>query len=160
MAALAKGRKDLVFPRTYLGKDSLDFSFSGIKTAVLYYVQKSAPKGLLVSEIANAFQEAVLNVLAEKAFLAAKVTGAKTVVVGGGVAANSRLREIFSEGAGFKGCAVCFPRKEYCLDNAAMIGAFGEALYRKGYGSDLYLSAEPSLSAKIRPNRRSARRKI
>lgn len=147
-ARRSNGGGGVVFPKTYLGKDSLDFSFSGIKTAVLYYVRKlkKLDEGT-VSDICYAFQEAVLDVLVCKAFLACKLNGAKRLVVGGGVAANSRLRQKLIEGSGFAGVKVYFPKMEYCMDNAAMIGALGEKLYRRGYRSDMYLTAEPNLEA-------------
>ncbi|MBI5144161.1 MAG: tRNA (adenosine(37)-N6)-threonylcarbamoyltransferase complex transferase subunit TsaD [Candidatus Omnitrophica bacterium] len=144
-ARLSKNRKRVIFPRTYLGKDSLDFSFSGIKTAVLYYVQKL--HNTQINDICYAFQEAVLDVLVEKAFLAARIKDVKSIVVGGGVAANSRLRGKFYEAARFgTPVKVYFPKMEYCLDNAAMVGVLGEELYKRGHRSDLYLSAEPNLN--------------
>lgn len=154
MARLSKDKFRVRFPRTFLGKDSLDFSFSGIKTAVLYYVRDAKltvdssqlTDKDLINDICWAFQEAALDVLVQKAFLAAKLHGSKNIVVGGGVAANSRLREKFAAEAGFhEGVKVYFPKKEYCMDNAAMVGFLGEGLYNRGHRSDLYLSAEPNL---------------
>lgn len=142
----ATGRNRMVFPKSYLGRDSLDFSFSGIKTAVLYYV-----KGLrrlnkeLVSDICYAFQEAALDALVEKAFLAAKINNADRIVIGGGVAANKRLRKKLVDEARFSGSKIYFPEFEYCVDNAAMVGSLGEALYKRGHRSDMYMSAEPNL---------------
>ncbi|MBN1526814.1 MAG: tRNA (adenosine(37)-N6)-threonylcarbamoyltransferase complex transferase subunit TsaD, partial [Candidatus Omnitrophica bacterium] len=132
-------------------KDSLDFSFSGIKTAVLYYVNKSrsASKRLdkdAVSDICYAFQEAVLDVLVEKACLASRITGCRRIVIGGGVAANNRLRKKFAEAGKLHGLKIYVPEKRYCLDNAAMVGALGEELYRRGHRSDLYLNADPNLA--------------
>ena len=159
-ALASKGEKGIKFPKSYLGKDSLDFSFSGIKTAVLYYVRNSGstenrvqstekknPKLSkdLVADVCYAFQEAALDVLVEKACLAAETSGVKTIVVGGGVAINSRLREKFNDASKFRRVDAWFPNKEYCLDNAAMVGFLGEELYKKGSRSDLYLSAEPNL---------------
>lgn len=150
MARASKGKNRVVFPRAYLDKDSLDFSFSGIKTAVLYYVQNihntlySIPN-TQISDICYAFQESVLDVLVQKAFLAAKKRDVKRIVMGGGVAINSRLRKKFSDASRFEGISVHFPKKEFCMDNAAMVGALGEELYKKGYRSDLFLSAEPNL---------------
>ncbi len=148
MASRSSGATAIAFPKSYLGKDSLDFSFSGIKTAVLYYVrkQKRLDEGL-VRDICYAFQEAALDALVEKACLACDMKGVKTIVVGGGVAANSRLRQKLSETASFSGIKVYFPEKRYCLDNAAMVGFLGEALYKRGHRSDLYLTAEPNLEA-------------
>jgi N6-L-threonylcarbamoyladenine synthase len=168
-ARLSEDRDRVKFPRTFLSKGSLDFSFSGLKTAVLYYVRDSVRTASCVQrraygkrgvnsqtcELANAevndicwaFQEAALDVLIEKAFLAARIHKVKSIVVGGGVAANSRLREKFKETAKFsEHIKVYFPKKEYCMDNAAMVGVLGEELYKKrGRASDLYLSAEPNL---------------
>jgi N6-L-threonylcarbamoyladenine synthase len=160
-AALAsKGLDGIKFPRSYLGKDSLDFSFSGIKTAVLYYVrdrqkpearnqstERKNPKlsKNLVADICYAFQEAALDMLVEKACLAAEANGVKRIVVGGGVAINSRLREKFSYAAELRRFDVRFPKKEYCLDNAAMVSFLGEELYKRGSRSGMYLSAEPNL---------------
>ena len=148
MASRSSGATAIAFPKSYLGKDSLDFSFSGIKTAVLYYVRKRSrlDEGL-ICDICYAFQEAALDMLAEKACLACKMKGARTLVVGGGVAANSRLRQKLSEAGALSGIKVYFPEKRYCLDNAAMVGFLGEALYRKGQRSDMYLTAEPNLEA-------------
>jgi len=147
-AKLSKTKNSRLFPKSFMGKDSLDFSFSGIKTAVLYYIQKmrgALPKNV-VSDICYSFQESVLDALVEKAFMAAKMKGIKRIVVGGGVAANTRLREKFHEAAIFsEGVKVYFPKFEYSMDNAAMVGALGEQLYKKGYKSDLYLTAEPNL---------------
>ncbi|MFA5147098.1 MAG: tRNA (adenosine(37)-N6)-threonylcarbamoyltransferase complex transferase subunit TsaD [Candidatus Omnitrophota bacterium] len=149
-ARLAGDRKRVVFPRSYLGKDSLDFSFSGVKTAVLYYIQKlraQSPKlkATIVDDVCYAFQEAVLDVLVEKANRACEAKRTDTMIVGGGVAINSRLREKFRDSSGRRGTNVYFPEAEYCMDNAAMVGVLGEALYRKGERSDLYLSAQPNL---------------
>ena len=159
-ALLSKGRNRIKFTKAFLGKDSLDFSFSGIKTAVLYYVRDREAKGpgargqgpgaVLsapeINDICSAFQEVALDTLVEKTFLAAEIHKVKSIVVGGGVAANSRLREKFVELAKFSaGIKVYFPKREYCMDNAAMVGVLGEELYKKGKRSDLYLSAEPNL---------------
>ncbi|MDP2913024.1 MAG: tRNA (adenosine(37)-N6)-threonylcarbamoyltransferase complex transferase subunit TsaD, partial [Candidatus Omnitrophota bacterium] len=153
-AALAsKGVKGISFPRSYLGKDSLDFSFSGLKTAVLYYVRDRQDRfeggGIkeeeAVKDVCRAFQEAVLDVLVEKAILACDINKIKRLVVGGGVAANSLLRKKSFHAAKFAGVEVHFPEMRYCTDNAAMIGFLGEGRYRKGYRSSLYMSAEPNL---------------
>ncbi len=147
-ARLAKGGTKINFPKSYLGKDSLDFSFSGIKTAVLYYVNNLRNTKLsqaLVNDICYSFQEAALDALMEKVIRAAEMTEANRVVIGGGVAANSRLREKMGRIASFSSMKIHFPELKYCMDNAAMIGYLGEALYKKGDRSDLYLSAEPNL---------------
>lgn len=173
MARRSRRGAAISFPRSYLGKDSLDFSFSGVKTAVLYYVQRRLCEGALppkaagrrsnpkkrdcfastrlamtkseVSDICYAFQEAALDSLVEKVVRAAEITGARRVVIGGGVSANSRLREKMKELSAFSSMKIHFPELKYCMDNAAMIGYLGEALYKRGARSDLYLSAEPNL---------------
>jgi len=148
-AALAsKNVNSIKFPKSYLGKDSLDFSFSGLKTAVLYYVRKTRLAEGIIADICYAFQEAALDALVEKACLACETSGVKRIVVGGGVSINSRLREKFDYAARLRGYDVRFPKKEYCLDNAAMVGFLGGELYKRGSRSDLYLSAEPNLEVK------------
>lgn len=147
-ALLSKDGGKIKFPKAFLGKDSLDFSFSGIKTAVLYYVRNlnRTPSKAIINDICHAFQEVALDTLVEKTFLAAEIYKIKNIIVGGGVAANSRLREKFEEKAKFSGgIKVYFPEKKYCMDNAAMVGVLGEELYKRGQRSDLYLSAEPNL---------------
>ncbi|MDP3730672.1 MAG: tRNA (adenosine(37)-N6)-threonylcarbamoyltransferase complex transferase subunit TsaD [Candidatus Omnitrophota bacterium] len=154
-AKLSTNKDRVKLPKTFLGVHSLDFSFSGIKTAVLYYVrdiEKSSvlgPQSMdkeLINDICCAFQETVLDELIGKAFLAAEMHKVKNIVVGGGVAANTRLREKFAYAAKFSGgIKVYFPQKSYCVDNAAMVGALGEELYKRGHRSDLSLSAEPNL---------------
>jgi N6-L-threonylcarbamoyladenine synthase len=85
-------------------------------------------------------------VLVDKAFLAADMKHCDSIVLGGGVTANSRLREKFLQGGRLSGSMrVHFPEREYCLDNAAMVAALGERLYRKGYSSDLSLGPSPNL---------------
>jgi len=117
----------------------LDFSFSGIKTAVLYYVRKN-PKKKNVADICASFQESALNTLVEKSLLAAKTKNVSTLVVGGGVAANSALREkLISRAAGEK-LKVIFPQKEFCMDNAAMVAGLGYWLYKSGKKSGLDLN--------------------
>jgi N6-L-threonylcarbamoyladenine synthase len=143
------------FPRTLLKGQSLDFSFSGIKTAVLYHVNgvpgrirgREAPArhGIddftpaEVADIAASFQAAVVDVLRIKLRRAAKLTGAKTLVLGGGVSANSALRSAASELARRLGCALRLPALEFCVDNAAMIAGVGYHYLRAGrtYGLDL-----------------------
>jgi N6-L-threonylcarbamoyladenine synthase len=100
-----------------------------------------------VADICYAFQEAALDVLVDKAVLACKMKRSRLLVVGGGVAANSALREKLFKAAQAAGIGVRFPEKRYCMDNAAMIGSLGEALYMKGLRSDMHLTAEPNLSA-------------
>jgi N6-L-threonylcarbamoyladenine synthase len=121
----------VLFPRAYMEKGSLDFSFSGLKTAVALYMnqwrsdrEKKDPEATL-ADIAASFQEAVVDVLVHKAMMARKATGAGSVVVAGGVACNRRLRDRLSKAAAEEGVRAYFPRPEYCTDNGAMIAAAG-----------------------------------
>lgn len=109
------------FPRTYLEKDSLDFSFSGIKTAVLHYVRKHGPKQ--VADLAASFQQAVVDVLVAKTLAAAGQCQASRVVVTGGVAANSQLRREMHAACAEAGLQLVIPHPRLCTDNGAMIAA-------------------------------------
>ena len=119
------------FPRTMLGPDSLDFSFSGIKTAVLYHVhghgQTSGGLDKLsqrdLADIAASFQQAVIDVLIRKTMLAVRRTGLSTVVLGGGVAANQALRTALGAECHHRGLTFQAANLAYCTDNAAMIAA-------------------------------------
>lgn len=108
------------FPRGMIDQ-GLDFSFSGMKTAVINYVRKHPEAS--DEDLAASFQEAVVDVLVTKALRAAKKTGARTICLGGGVAANSRLRVALAEAAEEKGFASLVPDRAFCTDNAAMIAA-------------------------------------
>ena len=118
----------------------LDFSFSGIKTAVLYYVQRTG-KRKITADIAASFQEAVVDTLIKKSVLALRMKKSKSLVVGGGVAANHRLREKFAQRAAEGNFTVHFPRQELCMDNAAMVAGLAWRLFKKGRQSGLDLAA-------------------
>lgn len=118
----------------------LDFSFSGIKTAVLYLVKKNFPANLRKEDIAASFQAAVINTLIKKSVLVCKMRKINRLVIGGGVAANSRLREQFYQTGQANSLVVHFPPKALCMDNAAMVAGFGYRLFKKGKKSDLALS--------------------
>jgi N6-L-threonylcarbamoyladenine synthase len=130
-----------------MGDDTLDFSFSGIKTAVLYRVkgqdaksERPLSKGE-AGEIAAGFQEAVVDVLVEKTIRAARGLGMYQVAVGGGVAANRRLRERLPSAGREHGIEVLFPPMELCTDNAAMVAGVAFHLARAGRFSGLDLDA-------------------
>jgi len=108
--------------------DSFDFSFSGIKTAVLYHTQKLDRNKIPKAEIAYAFQRSVVDTLTRRAIAACKQLRVKSLVVGGGVAANSALRETLTANAQKEGIAVFFPPMAWCIDNAAMVA--GLAFWR------------------------------
>ncbi len=137
------------FPRTMLGRDSLDFSFSGIKTAVLYHVHgpgrtsgglaKLTPADL--ADVAASFQTAVVEVLVAKTLLAVGQTGAKAVVVGGGVAANRQLRAGLAAACAAEGVALHLTPMCYCTDNGAMIAALGWHLLQAGRVDTLSVEA-------------------
>jgi N6-L-threonylcarbamoyladenine synthase len=115
------------FPRAWLDENSLDFSFSGVKTAVLNHVNQQHLKEieLRISDICASFQEAVVDVLVEKTITAAKQHNIGTVVIGGGVSANARLREVFEGRCDTEGLSFYAPLPIYCTDNAAMIALAG-----------------------------------
>ncbi len=115
-------RTAIKFPRGMLD-EGLDFSFSGMKTAVINYVRRHPD--VADADVAASFQEAVVDVLVAKAIRAGKRVGAKTLCLGGGVAANSRLRERFAAEAAEAGFDALVPDRSFCTDNAAMIGAAG-----------------------------------
>jgi len=140
--ALTGNPKSVTFPRAWLGKDSLDFSFSGLKTSVLNYYRRYSEGEIPLNDICAAFQEAVVDVLVEKTILAAGKHGIDTVVLGGGVSCNSRLRRIFGEKCRNEGISFFVPEPIYCTDNAAMIGIAGYHKFRTsgqdGMNEDVY----------------------
>lgn len=141
LAAGAKGPK-IKFACSNTG-NPMDFSFSGIKTGVLYYTKKKkALSNRVVRDIAASFQEAAIEALIRKSLFACKLKEARHLVIGGGVAANNRLRERFYNEAREAGVAVHFPLKGLCMDNAAMVAGFGYQLFRKGHRSGLDLNIE------------------
>ncbi|MCU0425160.1 MAG: tRNA (adenosine(37)-N6)-threonylcarbamoyltransferase complex transferase subunit TsaD [Candidatus Kapabacteria bacterium] len=139
---LAKeGRADAVaFPRSMMRDDNFDFSFSGLKTAVRTYCQKTLaapPNEQQLRDICASAQEAIVDVLVHKTLKAAENLGAKDIVVAGGVAANSRLRVRLQEAAAETGRSVFIPAMSYCTDNAAMIGCIGREKLLRGVQSPL-----------------------
>lgn len=135
------------FPRPSLKGGTLGFSFSGLKTSLLYYLRDLdlAGKPRLVADIAAGFQEAIVEVLVDKAFEAVRRYRVNALVVVGGVSANSRLREVLSSQAAETGTRLALPRMAYCTDNAAMIAAAGLRAYRRGLVSSWELEANAAL---------------
>lgn len=129
------------FKRVLLEKDSYDFSFSGLKTAVLNYVnsQKQAGRKINRADVAAGFQQAVIDVIAEKSINAAKEMGYGKMALAGGVASNSKLRETLRELCGKNDIKLYIPDPVLCTDNAAMIGCAAYYKYKEGRvdGSDM-----------------------
>lgn len=144
-AARQGDARSIKFAPAYFGGDSYDFSFSGIKTAVLYYIRAHRLNRKVRADIAASFQKAVVDCIVAKAVWACKAKGVKSLVVGGGVSANKLLRqELVREGC-VNGIDVVFPSFELSLDNAAMVAAMGYRLFKRGARSASDLSAEPNL---------------
>jgi len=144
--------KAVEFPRTMLKPGSLDFSFSGIKTAVLYHVHgHGRTSGGLekrseqdIADICASFEQAVVDVLVKKTMLAVKKTGFECVVLGGGVAANKKLRQQLAATCADRQLAFHAALWAYCTDNAAMIAAMGYHQLMQGDTCDLSIDASPS----------------
>jgi len=147
---LAKGgnRQAIRFPRARLTRGSYEFSFSGIKTAVWHYL-KSQPKDQWENQkadIAASFQEAVVDMLVQPTMKAARDCGVKRIVLSGGVAANSRLREKMKEVAEAEGFEVFSPSPKFCTDNGAMIALAGYHWLKRGRRDDFRLNADADLT--------------
>lgn len=125
------------------------FSFSGLKTAVAVHLQGGAPAGR--ADVAASFQAAVVEVLVAKTLAAARAEGVRTILVAGGVAANSALRAGLTAAARGRGLEVRFPPPRYCTDNAAMVAAAGWAQWRRGRRDGWGLDADPNLPLELGP---------
>ena len=135
------------FKRVYLEQGSYDFSFSGLKTQALNYLntEKQAGREINVNDVAASFQEAVVEVIANKAVDAAVKNNQKRIVMAGGVASNSRLREILNNLASERGIEVLSPSPILCTDNGAMIASAAYYAYKSGEQSGYDLDAIPGL---------------
>lgn len=142
-----QGQPTLNFPRAWLEEASYDFSFSGLKSAVLNYINNSRQKGqsLVLADVAASFQEAVVEVLVAKTVAAARAVGAKSICLAGGVSANKRLRQAMSEAAARDKVRLYLPEFVYCTDNAAMVGAVAYYRLRENLVADLSLNAHAVL---------------
>ncbi len=143
----ARGEVSIDFPRAWLEEDSFDFSFSGLKSAVINKIHNAKQKGesLKEEDIAASFQASVIDVLATKTVKAAKQYQVKQVIVAGGVAANKGLREELEAKFTETDIPLLIPPLKLCTDNAAMIAAAGTINYQQGKRSGLELNANPSL---------------
>ena len=122
----ASGERDAIpFPRPMVDEDNYDFSFSGLKTAFINFVKKHGATESSRPDLIASFQEAICDVLCRKTIKASRDYGVNTVVVGGGVASNGRLRTLFSEWAVRQNISVLFPSQGLCTDNAAMVAITG-----------------------------------
>ena len=136
------------FPRAMEGSGDLDFSMSGLKTAVLRHIRKERAAGHEIdpADVAASFQEAIVDVQVSKTLEAAARTGVGTILLGGGVVANSRLRERMEAAAGGDvGLRVLVPPLELCTDNGAMVACVGAARLARGERSSLDIPADPNL---------------
>lgn len=140
--------ESIVLPRSWLEAESYDFSFSGLKSAVLAVINQAKMKGLELNpaHVARGFQESVIEVVVEKALRAVKAYGAKQLLLAGGVAANQGLRERLTVRCSEAGVSLLIPPLSLCTDNAAMIGAAAFLKWDRQQFASLDLKADPSLS--------------
>ncbi|GAC1468510.1 MAG: hypothetical protein PVSMB1_17280 [Gemmatimonadaceae bacterium] len=129
------------FPRPMLDRPGLEFSFSGLKTAVLHAVRAREMTSAIKSDVAHAVQEAIVETLVAKALRALEQTGLDALVVSGGVSANRTLRARLAETVSQRGGRVYYPRIEFCTDNAAMIAVAGLARLSAGQNDSLAIQA-------------------
>jgi len=147
-AARGGDSKAFDLPRTLLSRDSLDFSFSGLKTALLYTLRPQgseapleAPTGDRLRDLACSYQEAAVSVLVTKLQRAARQHPVRSLCIGGGVACNERLRERLQSDPALSSLHLVLPDLSLCSDNAAMVASLGSHLYREGLISPLNLDA-------------------
>lgn len=135
------------FPRVYLEQDSYDFSFSGLKTAVLNYLNqmKQKDKNIIVKDVAASFQQAVIEVLVDKTIKLAKEKKSKKIVMAGGVAANHGLRNMMKNRGEEEEIEILYPSNILCTDNAAMIGSAAYFNFISGRTSQLNMNVVPNL---------------
>ena len=143
-----EGNPDAIaFPRAKVGNAEYDFSFSGLKSAVLNYLNSCRMKGeeIVTADVAASFQKAVVGVLVEHSREAVRKYGLKKFAIAGGVASNSSLRKAFEEACEKESVAFYHPSPVYCTDNAAMIGTAAFYEYQKGIRHGFDLNAVPNL---------------
>jgi N6-L-threonylcarbamoyladenine synthase len=141
-----RGNRDaLKFPRAYLGKESFDFSFSGLKTSLIYYLKNTRKKEKL-SDICASIQAAIVEVLVNKTISLARKKNVKTILLAGGVAANSSLRKEMEKEAKKNSLKLFYPEPYLCTDNAAMVACCGYYKLKKNILSDIYSGVDPNLN--------------
>ena len=136
------------FPRPYLNRGGFNFSFSGLKTSLLYYLRdrKSHKASPSPAHVASGYQEAIVDVLVEKSFRAVRRYRVAGLAVVGGVSANSRLRAALQSRAEGEGIRLALPRVQFCTDNAAMVAAAGLWAYQQQRWAPWDLDARPALA--------------
>ena len=145
------------FPRPFKSSSTPDFSFSGLKTSLVYYLRREpAPEGQRLNDVCASYQEAIVETLVDKTMLSAKENKVESVVIAGGVACNSRLRELARERFGQEGLSVYIPSPKYCTDNAAMIGSLGGFRLMKGERSELDLNTFSTARTKYKRGKAAA----
>ena len=133
-ALAKKGKETIEFPRVMIKEDNYNFSFSGLKTAVLNYLNSTRLRGeeIVTEDVCKSFQEAVVDVLLEKSFRLAREKDMDKIVLCGGVSANSRIREAFEERGREENIRIFYPELKLCTDNAAMIASAAYYEYMAG----------------------------
>lgn len=145
--ALQGNPQAVAFPRAMLADEPYAFSFSGMKSAVINYLHNEQQKGITANfaDVAASFQEAVTDVLVQKATYALQTTGLKTVVLAGGVSANRVLQDKLAQAAAKAGALLVHPTPILCTDNAVMIACRGYFMFQDGERSSWNLNADPAL---------------
>ncbi len=143
------GNNNLVhFPRAFINSQSVEFSFSGLKTSLLYYMDSyKETKKCTLNDVAASYQSAIIDCLVAKMKLATKLTGINTISIAGGVAKNNYLRESIRKNLSNKN--IIFPELKYCTDNAAMISYLGEKKFQLGIKSQIDFSINPNFKEKL-----------
>jgi len=143
-AAMGGNPEKVHFPRSLLSNDSLEFSFSGLKTSLLYFMDDfKETKSIKLNDVISSYQKAIIDVLVEKVSRALNITGFKTCIIAGGVAANQSLRKELSSVLNSK--EIIFPELSFCTDNAAMIGYVGELKLKNGNYESINFGVKPNL---------------
>jgi len=140
--------KKINFPRALINSNKIEFSFSGLKTSLLYFMDSfEDSKGCGLKDVAASYQKAIIDCLVAKIKLASKLTGVNVITIAGGVAKNKTLRKSIDKN--LKGNKIIFPDLKYCTDNAAMISYLGEKKIKNGKHSRLDFSIHPNFNSKI-----------
>ena len=135
--------KAIDFPRAFYKEESLEFSFSGLKTSLLYFMEKK-DKSVILADVAASYQQAILDVLVYKLATAVKRKDVRTCVIAGGVAANNELRSMVKKTIGDE-ISVLYPESALCTDNAAMVAYLSELYMEKGFTSPIDFDVSPNL---------------